>query len=68
MTDSPAARWNRNSPGNLWRDTVTNMMDGYWFSTQTVGHCNATDGDGGAAAADAEAAGAEQCTWRVPQV
>ena len=45
---------------------VTNMMDGYWFSTQTVGHCNATDG--GAAAADAGVAGAEQCTWRVPQV
>jgi hypothetical protein len=39
------------------------MMDGYWFSTQTVGHCNATDG-GGAAAADA----ADQCTWRVPLV
>ena len=54
--------WNHNSPPNIWRDTVTNMMDGFWFSTQTVGHCNASS------ETETEEAGAEQCTWRVAEV
>lgn len=57
--------WDHNSPPNIWRDTVTNMMDGYWYSTQTVGHCNTTETETETALSEP---GAEQCTWRVAEV
>ena len=54
---------------------MTNMMDGYWFSTQTVGHCNTsesaeqvTTSDEDTAMAVSSDGEAEQCTWRVAEV
>ena len=33
-------------------------MSGYWYSTQSVGHCGV----------ESDEAAAEQCTWRLPEV
>ena len=39
-----------------WRDTVQTIMAGHWYSTQGLGHCNASGAD------------EEGCGWRIAEV
>lgn len=60
--------FNDNSnPTMEWRDTVMDMMDGYWYSTNSDGYCGHKGGPD-AAAEDMVAAAAEPCTWRISAI
>ena len=50
--------WSRNDKTMDWRDTVFDMMNGYWYSTNAAGHCDE----------DSHSGDAEPCTWHIAKV
>jgi hypothetical protein len=72
VTDSCGGGWHHGPGGGgspqmmaySWRDTVQGLMAGHWYSTQKLGHCNASSASEGEAAEGEE----DGCGWRVAEV
>jgi hypothetical protein len=63
--------FNRNDKTMNWRDTVFDMMDGYWYSTNAAGHCgsHSESSEGTAQGEDETAAvAAKPCTWHIAEI